>query len=135
MDLLLSVYLQEVLFLQVCLVVQAVQVVLGFQVHQIFQLYLVGPVVLEVQEDLPSLFLLSNLLVLGDLSNQVLLELLAFQFLLACQLGLHFQVFQVVRCVLEDLSLQHYQYFQLGQVFLGVLVVRLDKLFCKAQVV
>lgn len=135
MDLLLSVYLQEVPFLQVCLVVQVVQIVLEFQLDQIFQLYLVGLVVLEVQEDLLSPFLLSNLLVQEVLSNQVLLELLAFQFLLACQLVLHFQVFQVVRSVLEDLSLQHYQYFQLGQVFLGVLVVRLDKLFCKAQVV
>lgn len=135
MDLLLSVYLQEVPFLQVCLVVQAVQIVLGFQLDQIFHLYLVGLVVQEVQEDLTNPFLLSNLLVLEGLSNQVLLEHLAFQFLLACQLGLHFQVFQVVRCVLEDLSLQHYQYFQLGLVFLGVLLVRLDKLFYKAQVV
>jgi len=111
-DHLLSVYLQEVLFVQVCLVVQAVQIVHEFQLHQIFQLYLVGLVVLEVQEDLPSPFLLSNLQVLGDLSNQVLLEHLVFQFLLACQLDPHFHFFQVDRCDLEDPSLRHYQYFQ-----------------------
>jgi len=117
-DPLLSEYLQEVLFLQVCLVVQAIQIVHEFQVDQIFQLYLVGLVVLKVQEDLPSLFLPSNLQDPGDLSNQELLEHPVFQFLLACQHGLRFQVSQVGQCVLEDLFLQYYQYFQLALVSL-----------------
>ena len=74
----LSEYLQEVLFLQVYLVVQAIQIVHEFQVDQVFQLYLVDLVVLKVQEDLPSPFLLSNPLDPGDLSNQELLEHLVF---------------------------------------------------------
>jgi len=117
-DPLLSEYLQEVLFLQVYLVVQAIQIVHEFQVDQVFQLYLVDLVVLKVQVDLPSPFLLSNPLDPGDLSNQELLEHLVFQFLLACQHGLRFQVSQEDQCVLEDLFLQYYQYFQLALVFL-----------------
>jgi hypothetical protein len=125
-------YLQEVPFLQVFLVVQSIQIFPAVQVYRVFLLHLVNLVVPRDLEVHPNLVLLSNLRVPGDLLSQGLLEHQVFQFLLASQLGLHSLVFLGDQSDLEDLFLQHFQYFLAIPEFLEVLVYQLDIQFCMA---
>jgi hypothetical protein len=125
-------YLQEVPFLQVFLVVQSIQIFLAVQVYRVFPQHLVNLVVPRDLEVHPNLVLLSNLQVPGDLLSQGLLEHQVFQFLLASQLGLHCLVFLGDQSDLEDLFLQHFQYFLANPEFLEVLVYQLDIQFCMA---
>jgi hypothetical protein len=126
-------YLQEVPFLQVFLVVQSIQMFPAVQVYRVFLQHLVNLVVPRDLEVHPNLVLLSNLQVPEDLLSLGLLEHQVFQFLLASQLGLHCLVFLVDQSDLEDLFLQHFQYFLVNPEFLQVLVYQLDIQFCMAQ--